>query len=62
MIIHFIKGIQAGYAFTYLNSVTENEITNNTLPLYHTSDGLCMAGAALLNGATLVIRKKVFCK
>ena len=57
-VIRGIKGIQAGCAFTYLNSLTENEIIYNTLPLYHTSGGLGMAGAALLNGATLVIRKK----
>ena len=57
-VIRFIKGTQAGYAFSCLNSLTENEIIYNTLPLYHTSGGLAMAGAALLNGATLVIRKK----
>jgi fatty-acyl-CoA synthase len=30
----------------------------NVLPLYHSTGGLCGVGAALLNGATLVLRRK----
>lgn len=30
----------------------------NTLPLYHSTGGLCGVGAALLKGATLVLRRK----
>ena len=57
-VIPGIKGLSLGQGFSYLNSFTENEIIYNTLPLYHTSGGVCMAGGALLEGATFVIRKK----
>ena len=57
-VIPGIRGFSLGQRLSYLNSFTGNEIIYNTLPLYHTSGSICMAGGALLHGATFVMRKK----
>ncbi len=45
-------------AFAGATAATPADRLYNTLPLYHSTGGLCGVGAALLNGATLVLRRK----
>lgn len=45
-------------AFAGATAATPEDRLYNTLPLYHSTGGLCGVGAALLNGATLVLRRK----
>ncbi len=45
-------------AFAGATAATPEDRVYNPLPLYHSTGGLCGAGAALLNGATLVLRRK----
>jgi fatty-acyl-CoA synthase len=45
-------------AFAGATAATPEDRLYNTLPLYHSTGGLCGVGAAFLNGATLVLRRK----
>jgi len=45
-------------AFAGFTAATPEDRLYNVLPLYHSTGGLCGVGAALLNGATLVLRRK----
>ena len=45
-------------AFAGATAATPEDRLYNTLPLYHSTGGLCGVGAALLNGSTLVLRRK----
>lgn len=45
-------------AFAGCTEATEKDITFNVLPLYHSTGGLVGVGPALLNGGTLVLRRK----
>ncbi|ESQ79988.1 long-chain-acyl-CoA synthetase [Asticcacaulis sp. YBE204] len=45
-------------AFAGLTHMKPGERLYNTLPLYHSTGGLCGTGAALLNGASMVIKRR----
>jgi len=45
-------------AFAGLSGMKPGDKIYNVLPLYHATGGLCGAGAALLNGAELIIRRR----
>ena len=45
-------------AFAAATEATEKDRIYCVLPLYHSTGGLCAVGAALLNGGTLVLRRK----
>ncbi len=45
-------------AFAGATNAKESDRLYCALPLYHSTGGLCGVGAALLNGATLVLRRK----
>lgn len=45
-------------AFSGATHATPEDRLYNVLPLYHSTGGLCAVGAALLNGATMVLRRK----
>jgi len=45
-------------AFAGLSDMKPGDKIYNVLPLYHATGGLCGAGAALLNGAELIVRKR----
>lgn len=44
--------------FAGSTGATENDRIYNPLPLYHSTGGLCGLGAALLNGGSVVLKKK----
>lgn len=39
-------------------SITSKDIVYNPLPLYHSAGGIVGAGMAVINGSTVVIRRK----
>ncbi|EDW00632.1 GH20985 [Drosophila grimshawi] len=43
---------------SYLAGLQSNDVIYNPLPLYHTAGGIVGVGTALLNGSTVVLRKK----
>ena len=45
-------------AFAAVTGATPEDRVYCVLPLYHSTGGLCGVGAALMNGATLIVRKK----
>lgn len=45
-------------AFAGATAATDKDVTFNVLPLYHSTGGLVGIGPALLNGGTLVLRKR----
>lgn len=45
-------------AFAAVTGTTPGDRVYCVLPLYHSTGGLCGVGAALMNGATLIVRKK----
>lgn len=42
----------------YMLRLTRDDVVYNSLPLYHTAGGIVGVGNALLNGSTVVLRKK----
>ncbi|BBF80521.1 long-chain-acyl-CoA synthetase [Asticcacaulis excentricus] len=45
-------------AFRGVSHMSEEDRLYNALPLYHSTGGLCGVGAALLNGGSMVIKRK----
>ena len=50
--------LQIGAAYTAIAGITSDDVIYCTLPLYHTAGGVIAVAIALLNGATLALRRK----
>jgi fatty-acyl-CoA synthase len=56
--ITHVRGQLYMRGFAGATGATEKDRIYNALPLYHATGGLCAIGAALLNGGSVVIRRK----
>jgi acyl-CoA synthetase (AMP-forming)/AMP-acid ligase II len=57
-VIKHNRYIGGGFSFFDLSKLTPDDIFFVTLPIYHSNAGIIGIGAALISGATCVIRKK----
>jgi len=57
-VVLFIRFFYMSYSIFYLFKLRPDDIIYDTLPLYHTNGGILSIGNCLLQGCTVVIRKK----